>query len=114
MPATARRSTGVHPTHTHGPRGTGPHGGAMSLRRSKPLFIGALVVLVGGLAGGRPAAAADSRSTTVATKAIAWIATQQRDDGGFGEAEAGFAGFETPDAVLAIADAAQPSLAYSP
>ncbi|HUP84941.1 MAG TPA: prenyltransferase/squalene oxidase repeat-containing protein [Acidimicrobiales bacterium] len=59
-----------------------------------------------------PAAAADARSKSVSDRAVAFIASQQRDDGGFGSGEAGFPGFETPDAVLAIAEAAQTTLAY--
>jgi hypothetical protein len=44
--------------------------------------------------------------------AVAFIASQQRADGGFGAGEAGFAGFETPDALLAIGAAAQTSGAW--
>ena len=50
-------------------------------------------------------AAATGGSQTVASKAVAWIKSQQRSDGGF--EIAGFPGFETPDAVLAIAEASQ-------
>jgi hypothetical protein len=59
-----------------------------------------------------PVGAAEPRSSSVADKAISFIVTQQRDDGGFGSGEADFPGFETPDAVLAIADASQASIAY--
>lgn len=52
-------------------------------------------------AGGAPSAA--DRPTVDA--AAAWLRSQQQADGGF--EVAGFAGFETPDAVLALAEAAQ-------
>ncbi len=39
---------------------------------------------------------------TAVGDAAAFIVSQQRDDGGFGDGEAGYAGFETPDALLAI------------
>ena len=61
----------------------------------------------------QPAGAATVRSRNAASAAVAWIITQQRDDGGFGSAEPGFAGFETPDAVLAIADATQTETTYN-
>ncbi len=61
-----------------------------------------------------PAIAADVRSESVADRAVAFLASQQRADGGFGEAEAGFPGFETPDVVLALADAAQTDLVPDP
>ncbi len=44
-------------------------------------------------------------SQNTAATARNWIVSQQQADGGF--EVAGFAGFETPDAVLAIAEAAQ-------
>src|SRR4051812_6996230 len=82
----------------------------------RPVMSGGAVIvasalLLVGLAP--PAGAADPRSSSVATKAIAFVASQQRDDGGFGSGEDGFPGFETPDAVLAIADAAQTDLDYN-
>jgi hypothetical protein len=61
-----------------------------------------------------PVGAADARSTDVATRAVAFLASQQRSDGGFGEGEAGFAGFETPDVVLALAEVAQTTLVPDP
>lgn len=51
-----------------------------------------------------PAVAAASPAVDAA---IAFVGGEQRDDGGFGAGEAGFPGFETPDAVLAIGAAAQ-------
>ena len=75
----------------------------------------ASVVLLG-TALAPPAFAADARSEQVSDRAIAFLATQQRADGGFGEFEspAGQSGdaFTTPDVVLAIAEAAQTTLAY--
>ncbi len=44
-------------------------------------------------------------SNTTTQNAITWLKMQQKPDGGF--EVAGFAGFETPDAVLAIAENAQ-------
>ena len=52
-----------------------------------------------------PPASGSPRSTAVIDDAVAWLRTQQQPDGGF--EVAGFAGFETPDAVLAIGGAAQ-------
>ncbi|HVE47932.1 MAG TPA: prenyltransferase/squalene oxidase repeat-containing protein [Acidimicrobiales bacterium] len=43
-----------------------------------------------------------------ASDAVAWLKTQQQDDGSF--EVSGFPGFETPDAVLAMAEDAQQSL----
>ncbi len=51
------------------------------------------------------AGAVDPASITAANDAVAWIITQQQPDGGFDVS--GSQGFETPDAVLAIAEAAQ-------
>jgi hypothetical protein len=51
------------------------------------------------------AGAADPASTTAAGKAVNWLKTQQQPDGGF--EHTAFAGFETPDAILAIAEQAQ-------
>jgi hypothetical protein len=50
-------------------------------------------------------AGADSPSSPVITNAIAWLLTQQEADGGFEVSN--FQGFETADAILAIAEAAQ-------
>lgn len=52
-----------------------------------------------------PGASADSAT------AVAWLATQQQPDGGF--EVAGFPGFETPDAVAAIAAEAQADSSWS-
>lgn len=52
-----------------------------------------------------PAGAADPASTTASANAVAWLKTQQQPDGSFEVAQ--FPGFETRDAVLAIAEQAQ-------
>ena len=58
-----------------------------------------------------PADAADPASATAAADAVAWLKTQQQPDGGFEVAD--FAGFETRDAVLAIAEQAQTGSTWS-
>lgn len=77
----------------------------MRSRRSRVAFSFVLVALgLGGVvtpAGGVP----DPADLTSADRAAGWITTQQQPDGGF--EVSGFTGFETPDAVLAIAGAAQ-------
>lgn len=52
-----------------------------------------------------PAGAADPASERVATRAVRWLDAVQLPDGSF--EVAGFPGFETPDAVLAIAERGQ-------
>lgn len=52
----------------------------------------------------------DSANAPVMTKATAWLATQQQADGSF--EVSGFPGFETPDAVTAIAESGQTTLAW--
>ena len=47
----------------------------------------------------------DTPSKSTASSATAWLLTQQQTDGGF--EVAGSPGFETPDAILAIAENAQ-------
>lgn len=66
--------------------------------------VAALVLpLAGPPAGAAPAL--DARATDEVEAAVAWLATQQQADGGFEVAQ--FPGFETPDAVLALAAAGQ-------
>lgn len=84
----------------------------MRARRSRVAVSTALVlsILLVALAAltalrGPRAGAVDPASIAAADAAVAWIVTQQQPDGGF--EVAGFPGFETPDAVLAIAEAAQ-------
>ena len=70
-------------------------------RNSRPFAAGALALAVlVPLAAPVGAAPEDT-----AAGAVDWLVAQQQDDGGF--EMAGFPGFETPDAVLAIAAAAQ-------
>ncbi|GIU85856.1 MAG: hypothetical protein KatS3mg009_0371 [Acidimicrobiia bacterium] len=53
----------------------------------------------------------DGPAKTAGNDAVDWIVTQQQNDGGF--EVAGFPGFETPDAVLAIAEDAQQQWSWS-
>jgi hypothetical protein len=52
----------------------------------------------------------DTPSKSTASSATAWLLTQQETDGGFEVAN--FSGFETPDAILAIAENAQQQYAW--
>ena len=61
----------------------------------------AIIATVGTLFASITPAAADA----ITASAVQWIGTQQQTDGGF--EVSGFPGFETPDAVLAIAEQAQ-------
>ncbi|MFM7060064.1 MAG: prenyltransferase/squalene oxidase repeat-containing protein, partial [Actinomycetes bacterium] len=58
-----------------------------------------------------PASASPLAPSTAADAAVAWLASQQQPDGGF--EVAGYPGFETPDAILAIAEAAQTGSSWS-
>ena len=82
----------------------------MAYRRSISACFGALACVVG-LTVATPANAATSDSATAAANAVKWLKTQQQPDGGF--EVSGFAGFETPDAVLAIAEQAQTGTTWS-
>jgi hypothetical protein len=91
----------------------------MHRRRHRVAFslaalLSLLAALICSAATSLPASAAQRRSTAVAERALAFIRSQQRNDGGFGSGESGFPGFETPDALLAIADSAQSDLTYNP
>ncbi len=55
--------------------------------------------------------ASSPADVAVASDAVDWIVTQQQPDGGF--EVAGFPGFETPDAILAIAEHAQTTSTWS-
>ncbi len=62
-----------------------------------------------------PAFAADTRSKSAADRGVTYLATQQQPSGGFGQdtsTSGDFVGTETVDAVLALADASQPTLDY--
>ncbi|HEX7522193.1 MAG TPA: hypothetical protein VF441_09095, partial [Acidimicrobiia bacterium] len=82
----------------------------MAYRRSISACFGALACVVG-LVVATPAGAKSSDNAPAAAKAVAWLDTQQQADGGF--EVSGFAGFETPDAVLAIAEQAQAGATWS-
>jgi hypothetical protein len=56
-------------------------------------------------------AGAESPSSPTSTDAIAWLLAQQESDGGFEISN--FQGFETPDAILAIAEGAQTTSTWS-
>ena len=58
-----------------------------------------------------PAGAADPASNAAASSAVAWLRTQQLPDGSFEVAQ--FGGFETRDAVLAIAEQAQTGTSWN-
>src|SRR5688572_14826678 len=77
-------------------------GGSMFRRALALAVVSALIFVPVG-----PVNAASPQSAATANSAIAWLKTQQQADGGF--EVAGFPGFETPDAVLALAEAAQSS-----
>lgn len=66
----------------------------------------AAVPLLAAPAGAAPTAPAPPRASVEVDAAVAWLASQQEADGGFELAD--FPGFETPDAVLALAAAGQP------
>lgn len=70
-----------------------------------PALAGVLVLALMGIP--RADALASYSARTAAARAVAWLAAQQQTDGGF--ELAGFPGFETPDAALAIAENAQVS-----
>ncbi|HEX2849265.1 MAG TPA: hypothetical protein VHN98_01875 [Acidimicrobiales bacterium] len=79
----------------------------MSRRRSRGLraALAAGATLVLGVAAVPPVVAGAVAATGPAGRAAQWVATQQQPDGGF--EVAGFPGFETPDAILAVGAAAQ-------
>jgi hypothetical protein len=58
-----------------------------------------------------PVGATDPASAASADAAVAWLKTQQQSDGGF--EVTGFAGFETRDVVLAVAEQAQTGSTWS-
>ncbi len=82
----------------------------MAYRRSISACLGVLACVVG-LVVATPAGAKTSDKAPTAAEAVTWLATQQQADGGF--EVSGFAGFETPDAVLAIAEQAQTGATWS-
>jgi hypothetical protein len=81
----------------------------MSSPRRVLAGIGALALSLFVFSASAPAA--DPASNATATAAVAWLVTQQQPDGGF--EVVGSPGFETPDAVLAIAEQAQTGSSWS-
>lgn len=79
----------------------------MSRRSALPALVVALAVALTNLT------ATPASADTTVDAAVSFLTAQQRADGGFGASEPGFPGFETPDAVLAIASAAQSGPAWS-
>ncbi len=73
--------------------------------------IAALGALVLGLGAFRYSGWSDTASKQAAAKATNWLRTKQQPDGGF--ELAGYAGFETPDAIQAIAENAQKQATWS-
>src|SRR3954471_17403065 len=73
--------------------------------------IAALGALVLGLGAFRFSGWNDTPSKQAATKATNWLRTKQQPDGGL--EVSGFAGFETPDAIEAIAENAQHQAAWN-
>lgn len=83
----------------------------MSRTRLLAVVFGALTFVSLALATTPAAGAASPADTTAAAKAVDWLKTQQQADGGF--EVAGSPGFETRDAVLAIAEVAQSGSTWS-
>ena len=88
------------------------------VRGARPGLLGIVGAVVTTMVATGPLAAvltgpagAAATPAVAATAAVAWLTTQQQADGGF--ELAGFPGFETPDAVLAIAMAAQTGPTWS-
>ena len=82
----------------------------MFRHRSSRVLLGALCLVVA-LGACRYSGFGNVPVETGADKGVTWLKTQQQTDGGF--EVAGFPGFETPDAVLAVASAAQTTYAWN-
>ena len=80
-----------------------------SMQRSRRLLLCALVAALA-LTACKNTGFLDSANPPVITKAGTWLTSQQLADGSF--EVGGFAGFETPDAIVAIAERAQTSSAW--
>lgn len=78
-------------------------------RRSRAVISAVCAILV--LGAFRFSGFNDPQARAAAAAATAWLDGQQQTDGGF--EVAGFAGFETPDAALAIAENAQTTRQWS-
>ena len=79
------------------------------MQRSRRLLLCALVAALS-VTGCKNTGFLDSANPPVITKAGTWLTSQQLADGSF--EVGGFAGFETPDAIVAIAERAQTSSAW--
>ena len=79
------------------------------MQRSRRLLLCALVAALA-VAGCKNTGFNDPANPSVITKASTWLTGQQLADGSF--EVGGFAGFETPDAIVAIAERAQTSAAW--
>jgi len=73
--------------------------------------IACSAVALSGFAGSASAATPGASDRSAAVAARDWLVTQQQADGGF--EVVGFPGFETPDAVLALAEVAQTTSVWS-
>ena len=80
------------------------------MQRSRRLLLCALVAALAAT-GCKNTGFLDSANPPVITKAGTWLNSQQLADGSF--EVGGFAGFETPDAIVAIAERAQTSSAWN-
>jgi hypothetical protein len=81
-------------------------------RNSRRVAIAAgAFALVLALSGFRYTGFSDAAAKTAGAKGVAYLKTQQKADGSF--EVAGFPGFETPDAVLAIAENAQTTATWN-
>ena len=81
----------------------------MMCHRQSRVVLGALCLVVA-LSACRFTGFGNPPVEASADEGVTWLKTQQQTDGGF--EVAGFPGFETPDAVLAIASAAQTAYAW--
>ena len=79
------------------------------MQRSRRLLLCALIAALA-VAGCKNTGFNDPANPSVITKAGTWLTSQQLADGSF--EVSGFAGFETPDAIVAIAERAQTSAAW--
>jgi hypothetical protein len=83
------------------PSRTGVNGGnTMQSKLRKAVIAGGALLLIPALSGFRYTGFNDTAARVAANKATTWLKTQQQADGSF--EVAGFPGFETPDAILAM------------
>lgn len=82
----------------------------MTLTRRRRAVLGALALALV-LPACKISGFYDPAAKSTAAEAAAWLATQQQSDGSFEVAQ--FPGFETPDAILAIAEHAQEQVEWN-